>query len=94
MFHWPVWSYSMSAHISPEYVTYLNLDGEMLARPPIVGTKSSLKKTQDGIDRAYVDWQCDTFMIDNVLMHHILLKIFTDMDAYIYVKQRKSTNDG
>ena len=58
--------------------------GEII-RALIVDVKSSLKITQDGLDREYVDWQCDTFKIDNALVYHILSNIFMDTDAYVYV---------
>ena len=48
---------------------------------------------QDDLDGAYVSWQCAAFKIGNASVHHILLHIFMDMDAYFYVKQRKNTKD-
>ena len=50
--------------------------------------------TQDGLDRAYVDWQCNTFKMDNTLVYHILSMIFIDTDVYVCLKQRKRSKDG
>ena len=69
--------------------TYLNLDKEMIARAPILGTKPNLKMTKNGLDRANVDCQCDSFKLNNILVYHILSKIFIDKEMYVYVKQRK-----
>ena len=66
----------------------------MIARSPIVDAKSNLMMAQDGLDRAYISWQCDTFKIDNACMYHIPSKIFMDMDAHVYLNQRKSNLDG
>ena len=49
---------------------------------------------QEGLDRVYLSEQCDTFKINNVLVYHFLLKIFTNMDAYTDVKQTKSMHNG
>ena len=76
-------------HILTGYDAYLNLGEEKIARAPIIDVKSNLEKTQDWLDMKYVDSQCDTFKIDNELVI-TSAKIFTDMDADIYVKQRKS----
>ena len=46
------------------------------------------------LDRDYLDHQCDAFKIDNTLVYQILLKVFTYMDVFVYVKQRKETQDG
>ena len=62
----------------------------MIARAHIVNKKLNFKLTQVRLDRAYQDHVCDTFKI-NAFMYLILLKIFMDMDAYVYVKQKKST---
>ena len=80
-------------HILPGYLAYPNLDKEMIARAPIVDAKSNLKMTQDSLDRAYVSWQCNTFKVVKALVYHILSKIFMDMDAYVYMRQRKSRLD-
>ena len=84
-----VWCHIKVAHISPGYGTYPNLDKEIIARDPIINSRSSLKLSQDSLDRAYLDHQCDTFNIDNALVYQILSNIFMDMDAYVYVKQKK-----
>ena len=83
-----------ASHISPGYSAYLNLDEEMIAKAPIVDAKLNLKQTQECLDRAHVSWECDTFKINNTLVYHMLSKVFMDMDAYDYVKQRKSMQDG
>ena len=77
------------AHILPGYDTQSNLDNNMIARAPIIDTKSDLKMTQDGLNKTYVSWQCDTIKVDNALVHQILSKIFMDMDAYVNLQQRK-----
>ena len=78
----------------PGYLAFLNVDKEIIARIPIVDVKSNLKMTQKCLDRVYLSYKCDTFKIDNSLVYQILLKVFMDMDAYVYVKQRKSKQDG
>ena len=50
--------------------------------------------TDECIETAYVSWWWDTLKIDNAFVYHILLKIFTDMDLHVYVKQKKSMQDG
>ena len=40
-----------------------------------------------------VDSQYDVFQNDNAFIYHIISKLFTDMDSYGHVKQRKSTLD-
>ena len=80
-------------HISPGYSAYLNLDKEMIARAPIVTVKLNLKLTQECLESTYVSQQCDTFN-NNTLVYHFLFKIFTDTDAYVSMKQRKSMHDG
>ena len=89
-----VWCNVNIAHIMPGYGAYLNLDEEMIARSSIIDAKSNLKMTQEMLDRAYLSHQVDTFKIYNALVYQILSKVFTDMDAYVYVKQRKWTKDG
>ena len=49
--------------------------------------------SQDTLDRAYLSHQNDTFKIDNAMVYQILSKMFTNMIAFVYVKQRKSTLD-
>ena len=73
---------------------YLNLDKEMNARTAIIDSKLNLKLSQDSLDRVYLDLQCDTFTINNALVYQIVYKMFTDMDAYVYVKQRKGMKNG
>ena len=76
------------AHISPGYGAYLNLEKEMIARAPIIDAKSSLKMTQETLDKAYLNYQVDAFKIDNAMVCEILSKVFTNMDAYVFMKQR------
>ena len=82
------------AHISAGYCAYLNLNDEMIARAPIINAKSNRKMTQETLNRAYLSYQVDTFKINNVLVHQILSKVFADIGTYVYVKQRKATQDG
>ena len=42
----------------------------------------------------HLDYQHNTFKIDNALTHQILLKICMDTDAYAYMKQKKCMQDG
>ena len=44
--------------------------------------------------RIYLDYQCDTFKIHSALVYQISSKMFIDMDAYVYMTQRKSMQDG
>ena len=37
---------------------------------------------------------CNTSKIDNSLVYQILSMIFMDIDVYVYMKQRKSTQNG
>ena len=41
-------------HISPGSGTYPKVDEEMIARTPIVDTRSSLRLNQDSLHRVYV----------------------------------------
>ena len=74
------------AHISSRSGIYLNLDKEMIARAPIVDSQWNLRMSQDGLDKAYINYPCNTFKIVNSSLYHILLKMFIDMDAYVHVK--------
>ena len=49
--------------------------------------------SQEALDRAYLDYQCDTFKIDHAMAYQILSKMLLGMDKYVYVKQRKSMQD-
>ena len=82
------------AHIPPGSGAYLNLDEEMIARAPIVDASSNLRLNQHSLHRVYVDHQADTFKVDNAVVYQIHSKMFTDMDAFVYVKQRRGTKDG
>ena len=55
--------------------------------------ESNLKLTQECLDKAFLSYQCDTFKIANVLVYHFLSRVFMDMDAGVYMKQRKSVQD-
>ena len=81
-----VWHHIKVACISPGYGAYLILDKEMIARAPIINSRTNLKLSQDSLNRVYLDEQCDTYKIDNALVYQILSKMFMDMDAYVYVK--------
>ena len=85
-----VWCHIKVTHILPGYHAYLNLEGEMITRAPIVNSRSNLKLSQKTLESAYLDHQCDT-NIDNALVYQILLKMFMDIDAYVYMKKRKRT---
>ena len=70
-----VWCYIKAAHISPGYGAYLNLE-EMITRAPIINSRMNVKLSQESLESVYHDHQCDTISC-------------TDMDAYVYRKQRK-----
>ena len=55
-----------------------------------MGERLNLKLTQECLDTVYLSEQCDAFKI-NALAYWILSKIVMDTDAYVYVKQEKST---
>ena len=82
------------AHITPGSYAYLNLDEEMIARTSIVNASSNLRMNQDSLDRVYADHQADTFKIDKAMVYQILSKMFADIDAFVYMKQRKAMQDG
>ena len=81
------------AHTPPGYGKYLTLDKEMIARGPIIDASSNLRLNQDSLDRIHVVHQADTFKVDNAFVYQILSKIFTDMDTFVYVKQRRAMQD-
>ena len=89
-----VWCNVKVAPISPGYGTYLNLEEKMITRAPIVDEKSNLKMNEESLDRVYLDYQCDTFKINNASLYQILLKVIISMDAFVYMKQRKSIQNG
>ena len=89
-----VWHHIKVAHIPPGSGAYLNLDKEMITRAPIVDTKLNIRLNQDSLDRVYIDHQTDTFKVDNAMVYQIFSKMFTDMDAFVYVKQRRGMQDG
>ena len=88
-----VWCHFKVAHISPGYGTYLNLVDEVIARAPIVDGNSTPKLNQESLDIIYLDYQFDTFKIDNALVYQNLSMVVMDMDAYVYMKQRESMQD-
>ena len=49
--------------------------------------------TQETLDSAYLSYQVDTFKIYNALVYQILSNVFTDMDTYVYIKQKKGMQD-
>ena len=89
-----VWHNVKVAHISPGCSACLNLDKEMINRVLIFDSSSNLKITQKNLDRAYLSHQVDTFKINNSFVYQILSKMFPDMDAYVYVKQRRRIQNG
>ena len=64
----------------------------MISRTSIIDAKSNLRMTQDTLDRAYLRHQ--VVKIDNAMVYQILSKVFTDMKAFVYMKQRKPLQDG
>ena len=81
-------------HVSLGYDAYQNLMRRWLSEPPIINTTLNLKQSQNCLETPFISWQCDTFKLDNPLVHHILFKIFINMDTYVYEKQWKSMKDG
>ena len=57
-------------------------------------SQHKVEQTQECQERVYVSWQYDTFKIDNAFVYHILSKVITDTDAYVYMEQKKSMQDG
>ena len=78
----------MLAYLSPGYGAYLNVDEKMIAKALIVDSKTM--SVESGIPGQI---QHHTFKIDNALVFKSLSKVFTDTDAYVYVKQRKGIQD-
>ena len=62
----------------------------MIARTPIVNTRSNLRLNQDSLDRVYGDHQTDTFKVYIAIMY----QMFSNMDTFVYVKQRRGMQDG
>ena len=63
-------------HIPPGSAAYLNLDEEMIARPPIIRTRSNLRLSQDLLDMVYIDHLTDIFKVDNTMVYQIFFKMF------------------
>ena len=81
------------AHIPPGSGAYLNFDEEVIARASIVDTRSNLRLKQDSLDRVYIEHQTDSFKVDNAVVYQRFSRMITDTDAYVYVKQRRGTQD-
>ena len=81
-------------HILPGHDAFLNLEEQMIARIPKVDAKLNFKTTQEALDRVYLEYQCDTLKVDNALVYLIFSKMFTDNDTYVYMKKKKSMQDG
>ena len=81
------------AHISPQYDAYLNLDEEMI-KSHHCWCKVKPQDESESLDRAYFSYQCDTFKINKALVYQFLSKVFMNTDRYVYMKQRKSIQDG
>ena len=45
--------------------------------------------SQHTLDRACLSHQADAFKIENTMVYQILFKVFTNMGALVYVKQRR-----
>ena len=88
-----VWHHVKVAHISPGSGTYLDLDKDMINRAPIVNAKSNLRLGQDSMDRIYMDYQTDTFKVENAMVYQVFTKMFIDTDIFVYVKQRRGMQD-
>ena len=73
--------------------TYLNLDVDMIIRAPIVKARMNIKLSQNSLDRICLEHQPDTFKNDDAMVYQIPSKVFTDMVAYVYVKQSKATQN-
>ena len=58
---------------------------------PIVKEISNSKFCEVSLNQVYFLQKVGTLKIDNDLVYKILSKIFMDMDAYVNVKQRKSS---
>ena len=65
----------------------------MILRAPIIDVRSNLRLTHDSLDWVYSDHQTDTFKVDNVRVYQMFSMMFTDMDTFIYVKQRRGMQD-
>ena len=65
----------------------------MIARAPIVNARSNLRLNQDSLDWVYIDHQTDTFKVDNAMVYQMFSKM-SDMDVFVFVKQRRGTQDG
>ena len=65
----------------------------MIAKASMVDTMLNSKFSEVSIDTVSFLHEVDAFKIYNDLVYQILSKIFTDMDAYVYLKQQKSSQD-
>ena len=66
----------------------------MIVRAPIINASSILRLSQDSLERAYVDHHDNTFKVYNAIVYQILSKMFTDTNAFVYMKQSKATQYG
>ena len=70
-----VWHIIKVAHIPPGH------EEEMIARAPMVNAELNIKMTQETLERVYLNYQCDTFKIDNALVYQLLTMIFMNTNA-------------
>ena len=73
------------AHIFPGSGTYLNFDKKLISRTTNIDASSKLRLSQDTLDKAILN-QGDAFKIDDVMVYQMISKMFTDMDAFVYIK--------
>ena len=81
------------SHFPNESVKYLNFDGEVITRAPIVNKILNSRHSEVSLDKFYYLYEVHIFKIDNALVSQILFKIFIEMDAFVYMKQRKDSQD-
>ena len=79
------------AHILLCYNAYWNLHKEMIARDLTDDAGSNLQRNKDWLNKKYLYYQCDSFKINNASVYNILSRVFTDLDVFVYKKQRKSS---
>ena len=77
----------------PESAAYLNLNKEMIGRALIVNTRSNLRLNQDSLDKIYANRQTDTFKVENAMVYKMFSKMFTDINVFVYLKQRRGMQD-
>ena len=84
-----IWHHIKLAHIAPGSGANLNLDEEMIVRALIVDTRSNIRLNQNSLDRVYGDHQTETFKVDNMMVYQMFSKMFTDIDAFVYVNREE-----